>query len=70
MTSADKLKQAVRATVDETAPELIGISDWMYTNPEIGLQEVKASERLTALLESGTNVERESRGCRPPFARG
>ncbi len=68
MTSADKLKQAVRAAVEETAPELIGLSDWMYANPELGLQEVKAAGRLTALLEHhGATVERGIAGLPTAF---
>ncbi len=68
MTSADELKRAARAAVEETAPELIGLSDWMYANPELGLQEVKASERLTALLEhSGAAVERGIAGLPTAF---
>jgi amidohydrolase len=68
MTTAANLKRDARRTIDETAPELIGISDWMYHNPELGLQEVKASERLTALLErQGAKVERGIAGLPTAF---
>lgn len=59
MTTAEALKHAARHVIEEISPELIALSDWMYDNPELGLQEVKAAERLTALLEShGAVVER------------
>ncbi len=44
----DELKQRALAKVDEIASQLIEISDWMYENPELGLQERGAVERLTA----------------------
>ncbi len=59
MTTTAELKRAARSAVEEYAPELIALSDWMYANPELGLQEIKASERLTSLLEQhGATVER------------
>ena len=68
METAAELKQAARAAVEEIAPELIGLSDWMYANPELGLQEVKAAERLTALLEHhGAKVERGIAGLPTAF---
>ncbi len=68
MTSAAELKRDARRTVDEIAPELIALSDWMYENPELGLQEVRSSERLTALLEShGAAVERGIAGLPTAF---
>ncbi len=68
MTTAAELKRAARAAVSDLAPELIALSDWMYANPELGLQEVKASERLTAMLEQhGAVVERGIAGLSTAF---
>jgi len=64
----DELKQLALAKVDEIASQLIEISDWMYENPELGLQERGAVERLTALLEhNGASVEREIAGLETAF---
>jgi amidohydrolase len=68
MTNAAQLKREVRRAVAEAAPELIAISDWMFANPELGLQEVQAAERLTGLLESrGARVERGIAGLPTAF---
>jgi amidohydrolase len=64
----DELKQRALAKVDEIASQLIEISDWMYENPELGLQERGAVERLTAMLErNGATVEREIAGLETAF---
>jgi amidohydrolase len=61
-------KAAAAARVDEIAPELIEISDWMYHNPELGHQERGAVARLTAALEAhGASVEREIAGMETAF---
>lgn len=68
MTTSEAMKHAARHAIEEIAPELIALSDWMYDNPELGLQEVKSAERLTALLEShGANVERGIAGLPTAF---
>jgi amidohydrolase len=54
-----QLKEAVQRTVDHVADQLIALSDWMADHPEIGYQELQASEKLTELLdEFGVEVER------------
>ena len=68
MATAEELKRDARHAIEEVEPELVGISDWMYANPELGLQEVKAAERLTRLLESqGAKVERGIAGLPTAF---
>lgn len=68
MTPAVELKRNARSAVQSLAPELIALSDWMYANPELGLQEVKAAERLTALLERhGATIERGIAGLPTAF---
>lgn len=67
MDAAD-LKAAARHEVERIAPTLMAISDWMADNPEIGLQEYQASERLTELLaEFGAEVERGIAGMPTAF---
>lgn len=67
-TRAATLKAAALAKIDEIAPNLIAISDWMYANPELGLQERGAVARLTAELERhGATVERGIAGLETAF---
>jgi amidohydrolase len=64
----EQLKQAARKEVDQVARLLIETSDWMYANPEIGLQEHRASARLTDILsEFGATVERGIAGMPTAF---
>lgn len=64
----DALKKRAIARIDELHGDLIKISDWMYENPELGLQEYGAVERLTALLEqNGATVERSIAGLDTTF---
>ncbi len=68
MSTSAELKRDARQAIGEVEPELIGISDWMFANPELGLQEVKATDRLTGLLESqGARVERGIAGLPTAF---
>lgn len=46
------LKEKARAEVDRQSARLLETSDAMYSEPEIGLQEVKSSARLVELLKS------------------
>lgn len=62
------LKAAVRREVEQVAPALIATSDWMADNPEIGLQEFQAAERLAELLaEFGASLERGIAGMPTAF---
>ncbi|NJN19029.1 MAG: M20 family metallopeptidase [Oscillochloris sp.] len=62
------MKEAVRREVAQIAATLTTTSDWMAENPEIGLQEVQAAERLTDLLsEFGAEVERGIAGMPTAF---
>jgi amidohydrolase len=68
MTNAAEMKRAAREAIDEIAPELIALSDWMFANPELGLQEKQAAQRLTSLLESrGATIERGIAGLPTAF---
>lgn len=62
------LKDQVIREVERIAPQLIETSDWMADNPEIGLQEYKASARLTDMLEEyGASVDRGIAGLPTAF---
>lgn len=64
----EALKVAAIREVERIAPLLIETSDWMAENPELGLQEFKASARLTELLEEfGAEVERGIAGLPTAF---
>jgi len=68
MNHAAELKRKAVDAVRQVAPELIELSDWMYANPELGLQEFKSSERITALLEKhGGQLERGIAGLPTAF---
>lgn len=63
-----QMKADLRAAIDASADDLIALSDWMYANPELGLQEFGAAERLTDLLEChGAQVERGIAGLPTAF---
>ena len=63
-----RLKASALARIDAVAGDLFAISDWMYENPELGLQERGAVEKLTALLEQhGATVERGIAGLETAF---
>ena len=53
-----ELKDKVRLEVDRLKDKLLSVSDAMYSEPEIGLQEFKSSAKLVDLLKSaGFTVE-------------
>jgi amidohydrolase len=63
-----ELKQLAQQEVERIAPALIETSDWMADNPELGYQEHRAVERLTALLqEFGAEVDRGIAGLPTAF---
>ncbi len=68
MADVAALKEAARREVEQVARLLIECSDWMAENPELGLQEYKASARLTEMLEEfGATVERGIAGLDTAF---
>ena len=63
-----ELKDLVRREIEQNLATLIGISDWMYHNPEIGLQEFQASEKLTDVMaEYGATIQRGVAGMPTAF---
>jgi amidohydrolase len=63
-----RFKERVCNAVDRHAAELIETADWIHAHPEIGHQEVKASQRLTAMLQSaGIPVEMGTAGMATAF---
>src|SRR4051812_38502646 len=50
------LKERACAAVDRRSSELTSAADWIHAHPEIGHQEVEASQRLAAMLR-GAGVE-------------
>ncbi len=67
-TDVAALKEAAQREVDHIAGQLIACSDWMADNPELGLQEFKASARLCDMLEEfGAEVERGIAGLPTAF---
>jgi amidohydrolase len=64
----DALKALATQEIDRIAGALIETSDWMADNPELGYQEHRAAERLTALLqEFGAEVDRGIAGLPTAF---
>ena len=47
----DVLKALVRAEIEAALPTLIGLSDWMYHNPELGRQEFQASNKIVEIIQ-------------------
>jgi len=64
----EELKARASRVIDELRPALIEMSDAIYREPELGLQEVKAAARLTGLLEGkGLTVRRGVAGMETAF---
>jgi len=54
--------------VEENRDLLLDVHDYMWENPEVGLQELKAAERITGILEEhGFDVERGVAGMPSAF---
>ncbi|NBU64538.1 MAG: amidohydrolase, partial [Chloroflexia bacterium] len=63
-----ELKAIVRREIEQNLATLTGISDWMYHNPEIGLQEFQAAEKLTEVMgEYGATIQRGVAGMPTAF---
>jgi amidohydrolase len=63
-----RLKDRVCEAIDRRAAELIATADWIHAHPEIGHQEVEASNRLSGMLQSaGIPVEMGTAGMATAF---
>jgi amidohydrolase len=63
-----EVKSRITAFIDEHSRTLCDLSREIHDNPELGLQEEKASRRLTDYLESrGFNLERGFAGLKTAF---
>lgn len=61
-------KEIIHQRVDEIAPELFAVSDYIHANPEVGHQEFKAQARLVAEFEQrGFVVEKGIGGFATSF---
>lgn len=62
------MKEIISRAIDAAKAELCEISDFMYHNPELGCEEFKACQKLTALLKSnGFDVETGTAGMETAF---
>ncbi len=62
------MKQQLCQFIDTLKPSLTGIADFIFDNPEVGLQEFKASALLCDTLEqNGFTVERSVGGLETAF---
>ncbi len=62
------LKDRAGSKLDEVEPQLFELSQWMYDNPEVGLEEFQASKRIAGLLaENGFDVEYPAYGMETAF---
>ncbi len=63
-----ELKALVRREIEQNVATLYGISDWMYLNPELGLQEHQAASKLVDVLqEYGAKVDHGIAGMPTAF---
>jgi amidohydrolase len=68
MTNEDHVGRQIIETIDEASPALNELSRYIHSNPEIALQEVKASAACADLLEAnGFEVERGVAGLPTAF---
>ncbi|MDR3354917.1 MAG: M20 family metallopeptidase, partial [Synergistaceae bacterium] len=64
----EEIKGKLFAHIDNDAPSLISLADMICDNPEVGLEEYKASGWLSAYLEDrGFSVERGAGGLETAF---
>jgi len=62
------LKSEALKWVEKLKDEILGISEFLYENPELGSEEFKACELLTSILEKhGFKVEREFMNMKTSF---
>ncbi len=62
------LKDRAEAKLAQVEPQLFELSQWMYDNPELGLKEFQASERISSLLaDNGFKVEYPAYGMETSF---
>ena len=63
-----ELKKTAEAQLGEIEPELFALSQWMYDNPETGLQEFQASAKISTLLQNnGFEVQYPAYGMETAF---
>ena len=68
LSELEKLKEAVRRTVDEKRPLLVDVARFLYENPELGSEEYKAFAKLVGVLEDhGFKVEKGVYGMPTAF---
>ncbi len=48
---AQDIQKDLAARIDALKPELLEINEWLYKNPEIGHNEFKSAEKITAFLK-------------------
>lgn len=61
-------QEDIAATVDQIAPDLVSMSDFIHDNPELGNKEYKASELLMSYLASnGFAIEKGVAGLETAF---
>jgi len=58
LAEGDRMKETIFNYINEITSELLGMSDYIFDNPELAFEEFKAAEILTNYLEeNGFNVE-------------
>ena len=64
----NELKALVRREIEQSLTTLTALSDWMYHNPELGLQEHQASQRISDIIaEYGASVTKGVSGMPTAF---
>jgi len=64
----NELKALVRREIEQSLGTLTALSDWMYHNPELGLQEHQASQRISDIIaEYGASVTKGVSGMPTAF---
>jgi amidohydrolase len=68
MTMSDELRDRIASAIDEHAPGIISVADQIHKRPEIGFQEVFASQLLAdSLRQQGFEVEKPLGGLETAF---
>lgn len=64
----NQAKETIHREVEDLAPELYAVSEYLFNHPEIAYQEFKACDHLSKILEShGFNVETSVGGVETAF---
>jgi Metal-dependent amidase/aminoacylase/carboxypeptidase len=66
--NSELIKKYIKVWIDENKQEFYEIADYIWENPELGLEEYKACEKLTGVLaKHGFTIQKDLAGMPTAF---